>query len=49
VGVAREMSGSPIKKDTYAGLVAAVDEFLKIGGRAEAAGGGVVAERLVAP
>ena len=31
------------------GLVAAIDKFHEIGGSAEAAGGGEVAERLVAP
>jgi len=49
VGVAREVRGSPIEKDADAGLMAAVDEFLKIAGSAEAAGGSVVAESLVAP
>ena len=49
IGVAREMRGSPIEKHAEAGLMAAVDEFLKIAGGAEAAGGGVVTERLVAP
>ena len=49
VGVAREVCGSPIENDADAGLMAAVDEFLKIAGRAEAGGSGVVAESLVAP
>src|SRR5882762_9568756 len=49
VSVAREVRGSPIEQDANAFLVAAVDKFLKIRGRAEAAGGGVIAEGLVAP
>src|SRR5258708_35531852 len=49
VSVAREVRGSPIEQDADAFLVAAVDKLLKIGGRAEAAGGGGVAERLGAP
>ena len=49
VRVAREMRGRPIENDAEAGLMAAVDKFHEIGGRAVAAGGGEVAERLVAP
>src|SRR5258706_504596 len=49
VSVAREVRGSPIENNADAGLMAAIDKFLKIGGRSEAAGGGVVAEGLVAP
>src|SRR5205814_9448049 len=47
--VAREMRGSPIENHGDAGLVAAVDEFHKFRGRAKAARGRKVAERLVAP
>ena len=49
MGVAREMRGSPVEKDAEAGLMAAVDEFHELGGRAVAAGGGEVAEGLIAP
>src|SRR5882724_813445 len=49
VSVARKMRGSPIEKDAKTGLVAAIDEFHELRGSAEAAGGGEVAERLVAP
>ena len=49
VSVAREMRGSPIENHADAGLVAAVDEFHKFRGRAKAARGRKVAERLVAP
>src|SRR5258708_30869125 len=43
------MRRRPIENDADAILMAAVDEVHEIGGRAEAAGGGVVAEGLVAP
>ena len=49
VGVAGKMRGGPVKNDANAGLVAAVDKFHEFGRCAEAAGGGVVAKRLVAP
>src|SRR2546425_9131197 len=49
VSVAREMRGSPIENDADGGLVAAVDEFHELSGRAVAAGGGEIAESLVAP
>src|SRR5205807_7533598 len=49
MGVARKVGGSPIENDADAGLMAAIDEVHEIGGRAEAAGGGEVAERLIAP
>src|SRR6266705_567909 len=49
VSVAREMRGSPIENDADAGLVAAVDEFHELSGRAVAAGGREIAESLVAP
>src|ERR1700732_873529 len=58
VGVAREMSGSPIEDDSDSGIVAAVDEIHEVRGRAIAAGGrgraiaaggSVIAQRLVAP
>src|SRR3989442_1788475 len=49
VSVAREMRGSPIENDADAGLVAAVDEFHELSGRAVAAGGGEIAESLGAP
>src|SRR5580700_1888531 len=47
--VAREMRGSPVQKDADAGVVAAVDKLHEFGGRAVAAGGGEIANRLVAP
>ena len=49
VSVAREMRRRPIENDTEAGLVTAIDEFHEFGGSAVAAGGGKVAEGLVAP
>src|SRR5260370_32758549 len=49
VSVTWEMSRGPIEKDADAGLVAAVDKFHELGGRAVAAGGRKVAEGLVAP
>jgi len=49
VGVAGKMCGSPVENHADAGLVAAVDKFHEFGGSAEAAGGGIVAKRLVAP
>src|SRR5260370_17106618 len=49
VSIAREMRGSPIENDADAGLVAAVDEFHELSGRAVAASGGKKAESLVAP
>src|SRR3989454_10135708 len=49
VSVAREMRGSPIENDADAGLVAAVNEFHELSGRAVAASGGKIAESLVAP
>ena len=49
VGVAREMRRRPIEKDAEAGLMAPVDELHEFGGGAIAAGGGEVAESLVAP
>src|ERR1700684_2107092 len=48
-GIAREMRGSPIQKNADAGVMAAVDEFHEFSGRAIAAGGGEVADRLIAP
>src|SRR5256885_8589430 len=49
MGVARKVRGGPIENDADAGLVAAIDEVHEVGGRAEAAGGREVAERLIAP
>src|SRR2546425_10660075 len=49
VSVAWKMRGSPIENDADAGLVAAVDEFHELSGRAVAASGGKITERLVAP
>src|SRR5260370_4221406 len=49
VSVAREMRGSTIENDADASLVAAVDEFHELSGRAVAAGGREIAESLVAP
>src|SRR5207253_6871316 len=49
VGVAGKMRGGPVKNDANAGLVAAVDKFHEFRGSPEAAGGGIVAKRLVAP
>src|SRR5256885_11870180 len=49
VGVTRKVRGSPIENDADAGLMATVDEVHEVGGSAEAAGGGEVAERLIAP
>src|SRR5258708_32440754 len=43
------MRRRPIENAADAILMAAVDEVHEIGGRTEAAGGGVVAEGLVAP
>jgi len=49
VRIAWEMGRGPIKKNADAFLVAAVDEVHEISGSAETAGGGVVAEGLIAP
>ena len=49
VRVAREVRGSPVEKHADIFLVTAIDEIHEIRGRAEAAGGSVVAERLVTP
>src|SRR6266478_3886652 len=49
VTVTREVRGSPIEQDADAFLVATIDEVHEIGGRAEAASSGVVAESLIAP
>src|SRR5712664_2972859 len=49
VSVAREMRGSPIENDAEASLVTAIHKFHEFGGSAVAAGGGKVAEGLVAP
>ena len=43
------MSGSPIEKDADTGLMTAIDKLHEFGGRTVAAGGGEVAESLVAP
>src|SRR5580658_931992 len=48
-GVAREMRGSPVEKNADAGVVAAVDKLHKFSGGAVAAGGGEIADRLIAP
>src|SRR5258708_987119 len=47
--VSREMRGSPIQNDADAGLVTAVHKLHEFRRSAKAAGGGEVAERLVAP
>src|SRR5579859_2580043 len=49
VGVARKMCGRPVQKNANARLVASVDEFHEFGGRAVAAGGGEIANRLISP
>src|SRR5258705_10142138 len=49
VRVARKMRGSPIEKDAEARVVAAIDKVHEIGGSAVAAGGGKIADGLVAP
>ena len=49
VSVAGKMSGSPIKEDADAGLMTAVDKLHELGGGTMAAGGGEIAESLVAP
>src|SRR5277367_4939137 len=48
-GVTGKMRGSPVQKNAYAGLVAAVDKLHKLSGRAVAAGGSEIADGLVAP
>src|SRR5580693_7324242 len=48
-GVPWEMRGSPVQKNSDAGLVAAVDKLHEFSGRAVAARGGEVANRLIAP
>src|SRR2546423_14870920 len=47
--ITRKMGRRPIEKNADAFLVAAIDEIHEIGGRSETAGGGGVAERLLAP
>src|SRR5580765_5514556 len=47
--VAREMRGSPVQKNADTGVVAAVNKFHELSGRAVAAGGGKIADRLIAP
>src|SRR5208282_6204943 len=47
--VAREVRGSPVEKNADAGVVAAVDKLHEFSGGAVAAGGGEVANRLIAP
>src|ERR1700731_3806853 len=49
VGVPREMGGSPVEDDSYSGVVTTIDEIHEVCGRPVAAGGGVIAEGLVAP
>src|SRR5882762_2407811 len=49
VRIAREMCWCPIEKDSEASVVAAVDKVHEISGSAVAAGGGEVADGLVAP
>src|ERR1700675_557249 len=49
VRVARKMRGRPIENHSDGGTVAAVDTEHEIGGLAEAAGYGVIAERLISP
>ncbi len=49
VRVARKMRGRPIQNHADAFLMASVDKIHEIGGRAEAAGHGVVADSLIAP
>src|SRR6202165_3119014 len=49
VSVAREMRRRPIENDAEACLVTAIDKFHEFGRSTVAAGGGKVAERLVAP
>jgi len=49
VRIAGEMGRSPIENDADPRLVRAIDKFHKFSWRAVAAGGGVVAERLIAP
>src|SRR5258707_12352628 len=49
VGIAREVRGGPIEEDAQAGVVAAVDKLHEFSGRAVAAGGGEIADGLVAP
>ena len=47
--VPREMGGNPIENDADAALMQRVDEGHEILGRAEAAGGGEVADGLISP
>ena len=47
--VLREVRGHPVEKHADAVLVAMVHEVQEVGGRAVAAGDGVVADGLVAP
>src|SRR6267143_4148203 len=49
VSIAGGVRGCPVENDAEAGLVTAVDKFHEFSRCAEAAGGGKVAERLVAP
>src|SRR5260370_971556 len=49
VSVAGEMRGRPIENHTESGLVTAIHKFHKFGGSAVAAGGGKIAQGLVAP
>src|SRR5258708_5350447 len=49
VSISWKMRWSPIKNHADPGLMAAVHKFHELGGCAEAARGGEVAERLVAP
>src|SRR5438034_2640942 len=49
MGVARKMRRSPIENDADTGLMTAVDELHKFRGRAVAARGSEITQRLVAP
>ena len=49
VSVARKVRRSPIEEDAEAGLVAAINKFHEVCGRAESAGGGEIAKGLIAP
>ena len=49
VRVFREVAGNPVDDHADAGLVAAVDEIHEVLGRAEADGGRVIADDLIAP
>src|SRR5215467_7693182 len=49
VRVAREVRGRPIEKNADTGLMAAVNELHKLGGRTVSAGSRKVADGLVAP